>query len=99
MVLAGLARRSKISRGAVEGAFVLAAVAGEAVELGDLVGEGGGFQGFDAAEVPAGGEELVEECRFKGAGGLDLGAVALFEFFERSFSSSRMKRRPVRLCR
>ena len=42
------------------------------------VGEGFGLLGFDALEVPAEGDELLEERKFEGAGGADLGAVALF---------------------
>jgi len=86
--LAGGLESFEFAEGAVEGALVMAAVADEAVELVGLIGEvleGLGFEGFEAAEVPAGGEEVVEEGEFEGAGGLDLGAVALFEFGEGLF--------------
>lgn len=76
-------------QGAVKGAFMLATVAGETVELaGDVfvregaMGEGFGFEGFDAAEVPAGGDELFEEGYFEGSGGRELGAEGGFEAFE-----------------
>lgn len=68
---------------------MLAAVAGEAVELaGDVgvsegaAGEGVGFEDFDAAEIPAGGDELFEEGDLERALGIELDAVLGLEFGE-----------------
>ena len=79
----------EFAQGAVEGAFMTATVAGEAIELaGDVfVGEGAGdegfgFEGVDAAEIPARGQELFEESDLEGAGGGQLGAVLGFELGE-----------------
>jgi hypothetical protein len=85
--LAGSLECLQLSEGAVEGAFVLAAVTGEAVELfGDgFIGEVWeflGFHGFDAAEVPGGGGELFEDGVFERIGGLELVAVFGFELGE-----------------
>ncbi|MBY0508085.1 MAG: hypothetical protein K2X03_29500 [Bryobacteraceae bacterium] len=77
---------------------MLASVAGEAVELGEVgVGERLGLERFDALQVPAGGDELFEDGEFQGAGGRDLGAVVLLEFLEGCFFGGADAGRPVRL--
>ena len=79
----------EFAEGAIEGAFVLAAVTGEAIELtGDVfvgegaLGEGIGFQDLDAAEVPASGDELFKEGVFEGVLRIDLFMVLGLELGE-----------------
>ena len=87
---AGGLKSLQLFEGAGEGAVVLAAVTGEAVDLagGGFVGpidKGLGFEALDAAKVPAGGEQLFKERGFEGAGGLDLVPVRGFEIGEGRF--------------
>ena len=77
----------QFAQGAIEGAFVLAAVTGQAIELpGDgFVGEKFEFfrfHGFDAAQVPGGFDELFENGEFESALRLNLGAVLGLELGE-----------------
>ncbi|MBN9662216.1 MAG: hypothetical protein J0H49_28725 [Acidobacteria bacterium] len=79
---------AELIHGAIKGAFEVAAVAGEVVQAGRVglgevdwvrFGEDGGFEGFDAAEVPGVGEDAVEDLLLEAGLGLGLPAEAGFE--------------------